>query len=173
MRRTLQRRWVMSVQSHHADAPRVVRIALVTISDTRTEETDAAGQAAKALVAAAGHTLASYRIVRDEPTEVAAYVRSLDADLIVTCGGTGITARDSTFEALASSMGKQLPGFGELFRALSYAEIGAAAMLSRAVAGTIGGALVFCCPGSTGAITLALGKLILPEAGHLVREARR
>jgi len=165
----------MSVQSHREDAPRSVRIALVTISDSRTPDTDTAGQAGKALIAAAGHALGDYRIVRDEPEEVRALVQSLvrDHDVVVTCGGTGITARDSTFEALSALMSKQLPGFGELFRALSYAEIGAAAMLSRAVGGLVGNTVVFCCPGSTAAVSLALGKLVLPEAGHLVREARR
>lgn len=167
----------MSVHSHRADSPRVVRIALVTLSDTRTEATDGAGKAARALVAEAGHTLVDYRILPDDPGVVAAHVRALAAedrvDIVVTAGGTGITARDTTYEALVGLFDKQLPGFGELFRSLSYAELGPAAMLSRALAGTIGKTLLFCCPGSEGAVRLALGKLVLPEAGHLVREARR
>lgn len=167
----------MGVHSHRSDSPRVVRIAFVTVSDTRTETTDGAGRAACALVAAAGHTLVDYRIVRDDAEAIAAHVRALArddrADLIVTAGGTGITARDTTYEALVGLVDKQLPGFGELFRSLSYAELGPAAMLSRALAGTIGKTLLFCCPGSESAVCLALEKLVLPEAGHLVREARR
>jgi molybdenum cofactor biosynthesis protein B len=165
----------MSVHSHRADAPRAVRFALVTISDTRTEADDKAGAAAKMLVSAGGHTIIDQRILPDEPDAVAAHVRSIasDVDIVVTMGGTGITARDRTFEALSALFTRTLPGFGEIFRALSYADIGAAAMLSRATAGTIGRAIVFACPGSTGAVTLALEKLILPEAGHVVREATR
>jgi molybdenum cofactor biosynthesis protein B len=152
-----------------------VRVALLTISDSRTEETDTAGRAARALVAEAGHALVDYAIVRDEPELVQAYVRALEgrADLLVTAGGTGITARDRTFEAITGLVDRELPGFGELFRSLSFAEIGAAAMLSRAVAGTVGKMVLFCCPGSEGAVRLALTRLILPEAGHLVREVQR
>ena len=167
----------MSVHSHRADSPRVVRIAIVTLSDTRTEATDAAGKAARALVVEAGHTLVDYRVLPDEAEKIRAHVRSLAeddrADIVVTTGGTGITARDTTYEALVGLFDKQLPGFGELFRSLSYAELGPASMLSRALAGTVGKSLLFCCPGSEGAVSLALTKLILPEAGHLVREARR
>jgi molybdenum cofactor biosynthesis protein B len=167
----------MSVGEHKQDAPRAVRVFLVTVSDTRTEETDTAGQAAKALVAAAGHVLAGYQIVNDEPAEVAALVRRIAAeglaDAVVTSGGTGVSTRDSTYEAIAGLLDKRLDGFGELFRMLSYQEIGAAAMLSRAVGGLHGKVAVFATPGSKAAVRLALEKLILPELSHIAREARR
>jgi len=147
----------------------------VTISDTRTEATDTSGAAIVELLTAAGHEVARRRLVKDDPAAVRDAVRSgtTAADVIITTGGTGITARDSTYEAIAALLDKRLDGFGELFRMLSYAEIGAAAMLSRAVAGSIGSTAVFSLPGSELAVRLAMTKLILPEIGHVVRELKR
>ena len=161
----------MAVADHKKHAPAKVRVFVVTVSDTRTEANDTSGEAARALI------VAGYKLVKDEPAEVAALIRSVaetrSADVVVTSGGTGITARDSTYEAVTSLLDKRLDGFGELFRMLSYQEIGAAAMTSRAVAGLHRGVAVFATPGSTAAVKLALEKLIIPELGHLVFEAHR
>jgi molybdenum cofactor biosynthesis protein B len=159
-----------------AEAPRSIRCGIVTISDTRTPETDASGAAIREALEGGGHTVAGYAVVKDEPSEIVALVRERAASgcqAILTNGGTGIARRDSTFEAIDGLLEKRLPGFGELFRMLSYADIGPAAMLSRATAGTFGGALIFCLPGSTGAVRLALEKLILPELPHLIWETLR
>jgi molybdopterin adenylyltransferase len=167
----------MAVSDHKPRAPVQVRVFVVTVSDSRTEETDTSGRAARALIEAAGHVVAGYRLVKDEPAEVAALIRQIaaegSADVVVTSGGTGITARDSTYEAVTSLLDKRLDGFGELFRMLSYQQIGAAAMMSRAVAGLHRGVAVFATPGSTAAVELALARLIIPELGHLVFEAHR
>jgi molybdenum cofactor biosynthesis protein B len=162
---------------HKAHAPRTVRCFVLTVSDSRDAATDTSGQLMRELLTAAGHEITGSRIVRDEPAEVAALVREVAADgrtqAIVTSGGTGLSRRDSTYEALAGLLDKRLDGFGELFRMLSYAEIGPAAMLSRAVGGVHAGCLVFAMPGSTAAVRLGLEKLILPELGHLAREVAR
>jgi molybdenum cofactor biosynthesis protein B len=153
-----------------------VRCAVLTISDTRTPETDTSGAAIRTALIQAGHDVVRYNIVRDEPEQIDALVRTCAAEgckLIITNGGTGIARRDSTFEAIDSLLEKRLPGFGELFRMLSYQEIGAAAMLSRATAGVYGGALIFCLPGSTNAVRLALEQLIVPQLAHLVWETVR
>lgn len=167
----------MAVADHKQHAPGQVRVFVVTISDSRTEANDTSGRAARELVEAAGHVVAGYRVLKDDPAEVAALIRRIAeeraADVVVTSGGTGITARDSTFEAVTSLLDKRLDGFGELFRMLSYDEIGSAAMMSRAVAGLHRGVAVFATPGSTAAVKLALEKLIIPELGHLVFEAHR
>jgi molybdenum cofactor biosynthesis protein B len=167
----------MTVHAHRASAPTMARVAVLTISDTRDEATDTSGRAARALCTEAGHTVPHYAIVRDEPTTVREWVlaraRSGEVDAIVTSGGTGIASRDRTFEALSETFERSLPGFGELFRQLSYVEIGAAAMMSRATAGVVSGVMVFACPGAEAAVRLALTKLILPELGHVVRELRR
>jgi molybdenum cofactor biosynthesis protein B len=165
----------VSAPAHRKDAPASVRCFVLTISDTRTEANDASGGAIVELLTGAGHQVAGRRIVRDDPATVREAVQSAveAVDVIITTGGTGITARDSTYEALAALLDKRLDGFGELFRMLSYAEIGAAAMLSRATAGSIGSTAVFSLPGSEHAVRLAMTKLILPEAGHVVRELGR
>ena len=165
----------VSVEAHRQHAPASVRCFVLTISDTRTAETDSSGDAIASELTAAGHEVIGRRIVRDDPGAVSEIVKSesLNADLIVTTGGTGITARDSTYEAIAALLDKRLDGFGELFRMLSYEQIGAAAMLSRACAGSIGTTAVFALPGSTHAVKLAMDKLILPEIGHVVRELHR
>ena len=169
----------MSVSAHRNDAPASVRCVVVTVSDTRTEHNDTSGDAIVALLKSAGHDVGAKQIVRDDPEAVSRLVRSVvgsnpgGADVIITTGGTGITARDSTYEAITALLDKRLDGFGELFRMLSFAEVGAAAMLSRATAGSIGTTAVFALPGSEHAVRLAMTRLILPEIGHVVRELRR
>jgi molybdenum cofactor biosynthesis protein B len=150
---------------------------VLTISDSKTPETDTSGALIGDLLSGAGHEVVGQAIVRDEPAQVTAVIRARSADpavqAFVLTGGTGITSRDSTFEAVEALLDKRLPGFGELFRMLSYQEIGPAAMLSRAQAGVVGRRLLFSLPGSPGACRLALEKLILPELGHLLREVSR
>jgi molybdopterin adenylyltransferase len=160
---------------HRTDAPASVRVFVLTISDTRTESTDSSGDAIVAAVTSNGHTVTARKILRDDPGPVAEAVRgaTVSSDVIIATGGTGITARDSTYEAISRLFEKRLDGFGELFRMLSYDQVGAAAMLSRACAGTIRKTVVFSLPGSEKAVKLALDKLILPELGHIVRELRR
>jgi molybdenum cofactor biosynthesis protein B len=170
----------MTHQEHerraHDEAPARIACCVLTISDTRTPETDTSGAAIRAALTSAGHDVVRYTVVRDEPAQIAALVREAAADgckLIITNGGTGIARRDSTFEAVDALLEKRLPGFGELFRLLSFQEIGPAAMLSRATAGVHGGALVFCLPGSTNAVSLAMERLIVPQLAHLVWETVR
>jgi molybdopterin adenylyltransferase len=167
----------MSSTVHRAAAPAVVRCFVITVSDTRTDETDTGGRAIVHLLSAAGHIVEGRRIVRDEPGEVAALVLEQAAqtlvDVVITTGGTGITRRDSTFEAVDALLEKRLTGFGELFRMLSFQEIGPAAMLSRACAGTCRGKIVVALPGSENAVRLAMTRLLIPELGHLVAETRR
>jgi molybdenum cofactor biosynthesis protein B len=164
-------------QDHKAHAPRTVGCWVLTISDTKTPETDTSGALIRERLAAAGHRVIGSSIVRDEPTEVQRVVREASADaavqVIIMTGGTGITSRDSTFEAVEAMLDKRLPGFGELFRMLSFEEIGAAAMLSRAQMGIHARRIVVSLPGSPNACRLALDKLLLPELGHLVREVSR
>lgn len=166
-----------SVAEHKAHAPRGVRCFVLTVSDSKTPETDASGRLIQELLRAGGHEVAGYRIVRDEPSEVQAVIHACCQDpgvqALIMTGGTGITARDSTFEAVGALLEKPLPGFGELFRFLSYQEVGSAAMLSRAQAGVRARRLLFSLPGSPAACRLALEKLIVPELGHLVREVNR
>jgi molybdenum cofactor biosynthesis protein B len=154
-----------------------VRCYLVTVSDTRTEETDTAGRAIGDLLRAAGHQVTGRTIVRDDPDLVRGTIeRQLanpDLQVIILTGGTGITSRDSTYEAVNGLLDKRLDGFGELFRMLSYEQIGSAAMLSRACAGLVAGRIVVALPGSEAAVRLAMERLLIPELGHLVREANR
>src|SRR4051812_4081558 len=165
----------MSVEDHRKTAPTSVRCVVITISDTRTPDTDSSGAAIAEALSGAGHTVVSRHIVRDDPRQVRDLLRSAASDVpvVITTGGTGIASRDSTYEAMVSLLDKRLDGFGELFRMLSYEQIGSAAMLSRACAGTIGTAAVFALPGAQRAVELAMEKLILPEIGHVVRELRR
>lgn len=162
---------------HRRHAPRVAGCAVVTVSDTRTLETDVGGQTAVDLLTVADHPVLVREIVPDEPGRIQdlldEILRRDDVEAVLLSGGTGLGSRDQTFETVDGMLEKRLPGFGELFRALSYEEIGPAAMLSRATAGLIGRTLVFLMPGSPAAVQLALEKLILPELGHLVREASR
>ena len=153
-----------------------IAFAIVTVSDTRTPETDRSGQTIREMAEAAGHQVISARIVRDEPEEVAAALDDFSgsgAQVIVFNGGTGVSKRDRTYDVLSRAMEKVLPGFGEIFRMLSYEEVGAAAMLSRATAGTYRGCAVISVPGSTDAVKLAMEKLILPEIQHLAWEITR
>ena len=167
----------MSVSEHKAHAPVSIACFVLTVSDTRTEATDTGGQAICDLLESAGHVVSGRAIVRDDPDLVARAVTQHLSDartqVIVTTGGTGITARDSTYEAISTLLDKRLDGFGELFRMLSYEQIGSAAMLSRACAGSIGTTAIFALPGSEQAVRLAMDKLILPEIGHVVRELHR
>jgi molybdenum cofactor biosynthesis protein B len=150
---------------------------VLTVSDTRSLETDSGGALAVELLEGAGQPVVRRELVRDEPSEIAAALRRALADeavaAVVLTGGTGISPRDVTPEAVTPLLERTLPGFGELFRQLSYAEIGPAAMLSRALAGLAAGRPVFVLPGSRGALRLALERLILPELGHLAGEARK
>lgn len=169
----------MSVHEHrsHAPAAEALRVAVVTVSDTRSPATDEGGALARSLCESAGMTIADQGIVPDDIPRIAERVRSLAAsglaDAILVTGGTGLADRDVTVEALAPLFDKTIPGYGELFRSLSFAEIGAAAMLSRAVAGVIGHVAVFTLPGSPAGVRLALERLILPELGHVVGQLRR
>ena len=165
----------MSSELHKRDAPSSIRYYVLTISDSRTQANDTSGDAIVELVGARGHVLAGRQIVKDDPDAVRAVIRAQQpyADVIITTGGTGITTRDSTYEALSGMLDKRIDGFGELFRMLSYEEIGSAAMMSRACAGTIGRTALFSLPGSEAAVRLGVSKLILPELGHVVRELRR
>lgn len=166
-----------STAQHRCESPKCVRCAVVTVSDTRTLETDRGGQLIVELLAAAGHLVVSREIVRDEPLSIGPLVRKLAnatmTDAILITGGTGIAARDQTFETVSALLTKTLPGYGELFRMLSYADIGPAAMLSRAIGGVLDGVIVLTMPGSVAAVRLAMEKLIAPEVGHLVYEARK
>jgi molybdenum cofactor biosynthesis protein B len=160
------------VAEHRAHAPPAVRCVVCTISDSKTPETDASGRLLREGLVAAGHEIVAYRLVRDEPAEIQGVLDAACADprvqAVLFTGGTGIAARDQSFEAIEARLEKRLPGFGELFRMLSYQEIGPAAMLSRAQAGVCGGRAVFSLPGSPAACRLALERLIVPELPHLV-----
>lgn len=162
---------------HGAGDSASVGVAILTVSDTRTPETDQSGALVADLCRAAGHTVAERSIVPDDPDRVAAAVEGLlsrdDVEAVLVNGGTGISGRDRTHEAIASLLEKRLDGFGELFRHLSFQQIGPAAMLSRAVAGVAARRPIFSIPGSTAAVRLAMERLILPTLGHLVAEARR
>ena len=164
----------MSQTEHKAEAPRSVRCYVLTVSDTRTVQNDTSGLAIRDLLVTGGHHVAGYGIVRDEPAQVARAVRDqLDEEevqVIITTGGTGITSRDGTFEAIDDLLDKRLEGFGELFRMLSFHDIGPAAMMSRAIAGTIDRKAIFVLPGSENAVRLAMTKLIVPELGHIVQQ---
>ncbi len=164
-----------AVEQHRAHGPRHVACGVITVSDSRTEATDESGALLKRILADAGHTLAFYAIVKDEAGPISdAVERAAGAcDAILTNGGTGLSPRDVTIETLEPRLEKVLPGFGELFRSLSYREIGSAAMLSRALAGVYRGKLVFCLPGSPAAVELAAKALILPELGHALGVMRR
>src|SRR5688500_1822409 len=162
------------VDAHRADAPDSVRCAVLTVSDTRTPDSDAYGSLIRETLNCSGHSGVDYRIVPEEPDQIRKiltdWIRRDDVQAVLTNGGTGIAARDTTYDAISGMLEKRIDGFGELFRMLSWQEVGAAAMLSRAVAGVAGGTLIVAMPGSTNAVRLALTKLIVPELGHLVYE---
>ena len=168
----------MSHREHEALARNTpVTCAIVTVSDTRTEETDTSGKLLRERIEAAGHGVGAYRIVPDEAEIIRSALTELaeEVEVVITTGGTGISRRDTTVEVAATLITKPLPGFGELFRMLSFEEIGPAAMLSRAMAGVYGSSptLLFCCPGSTNAVRLAADRLIIPQLQHLVWEILR
>jgi len=167
----------MSVNEHKAHAPRSVRCFVMTVSDTRTEHTDSSGRAIVQLLEASGHAVAGRTIVKDDAELVRGTIeRQLanpEVEAIITTGGTGITSRDSTYEAVSGLLQKKLDGFGELFRFLSYQQIGSAAMMSRAVAGLAAGHIIVALPGSEAAVRLAMERLVIPELGHMVQQAAR
>lgn len=167
----------MGHQDHRASAPSRVACLVVTVSDTRTLETDESGAVVRRLLEGEGHSVPGYHIVKDDPAAVRDLIEKSgarsDVDAVILNGGTGISPRDRTYEAVADLLEKTLDGFGELFRYLSFKEIGSSAMLSRATAGIFRGKVIFSIPGSTPAVRLAMERLILPELGHLVREIRR
>lgn len=162
---------------HRRHAPTRLGFAVLTVSDSRKAGDDRSGDTLVALASAAGHEVVARALVRDEGPAILEEARRLLAtpgvDVLVSTGGTGIAPRDVTFETLRPLLQKELPGFGELFRRLSFDEIGSAAMASRATAGSAGRALVFVLPGSPGACQLAMERLVLPEAAHLVGQLRR
>jgi len=167
----------MSVEEHKSKAPKSVNLAIITVSDTRTEVDDLSGRAIVDTMAKAGHRIVRRIIVKDEVEEIQKALRELIEDsgvqAVVMNGGTGIARRDVTLEAITPFQEKSIPGFGELFRALSYAEVGSAALMSRSSAFVTEGKIVFCLPGSEMAVRLAVEKLIAPELGHMVWEAQR
>ncbi len=162
----------MSVEEHRQFEAKGVSCAVLTISDSRTAETDTSGDEIRRRLEEAGHNVASSRIIADDPDRISAAFRALANDVaidaVVTTGGTGISPRDNTYDVLEQLLTKRLEGFGELFRWLSYQQIGSAAMLSRAIGGLIGTTVVFALPGSTEGCALAMEKLVIPELGHLV-----
>jgi molybdopterin adenylyltransferase len=166
-----------SVEQHRATSPEQIRCAVITVSDTRTMDNDTGGAAVIEHLEKAGHVVARREIIRDEPAVMRPLLEELagrdDVDAILLTGGTGIASRDQTYETVSALLTKPLPGYGELFRMLSYAEIGPAAMLSRALGGLIDRMVVLTMPGSPAGVRLAMEKLIVPELKHLVREARR
>jgi molybdenum cofactor biosynthesis protein B len=167
----------MSHVEHKAHAPASVACYVLSVSDSRTLETDTGGRAVRELLEGAGHQVTGHAIVKDEPAQVTAQVRAQLADactqVIITTGGTGISSRDGTFEAVSGLLEKRLDGFGELFRMLSFEEIGSAAMMSRATAGTASRKAIFVLPGSPDAVRLAMTQLILPELGHVVQQLNK
>lgn len=168
----------MSKEEHKESAPHSVTCKVITVSDTRTEETDKSGQLMISLLKESGYLIADYVIVKDNREEIEKEVlrggANASIDVILTNGGTGIAKRDVTIETVQALFEKEINGFGELFRMLSYTEdIGSSAILSRAIAGVVGNKAVFSTPGSTGAVRLAMNKLILPELGHIVSELKK
>jgi molybdopterin adenylyltransferase len=166
-----------SVEKHREASPEKIRVAVLTVSDTRTPETDTGGNVIVELMRGAGHEISHREIVKDDAPRIEVVLQELLADAgvdaVITTGGTGISARDTTYEVVSRRIDKKLDGFGELFRVLSYEEIGAAAMLSRAVAGASGSKFLACLPGSSNAVRLAVEKLLVPEISHLVFELRK
>jgi molybdopterin adenylyltransferase len=168
----------MSITEHKQEADKAVNCKVITVSDTRNKDTDKSGKLMMEMLEQAGHAIVDYVIVKDEAAPIQEAIlngcESDDIDVILTNGGTGIAKRDVTIETVQELLDKEIVGFGELFRMLSYQEdIGSAAILSRAIAGVVKNKAVFSTPGSTGAVKLAMNKLILPEIGHVVREIKK
>jgi molybdenum cofactor biosynthesis protein B len=166
-----------SVRQHREAAPDHVRVAVLTISDTRTREDDTGGDTVQELLESAGHEVVKREIVQDDAprirTALVDVLASSEVDAVVTSGGTGISGRDTTYEVVDRMIEKKLDGFGEIFRMLSYEEIGSAAIMSRAVAGAVGAKFVASLPGSRNAVRLAMEKLLIPEIAHVVFELRK
>jgi molybdopterin adenylyltransferase len=168
----------MSITEHKQGAAKAVNCKIITVSDTRNKDTDKSGKLMMEMLEQAGHAIVDYVIVKDEAATIEEAILNgcerEDIDVILTNGGTGIAKRDVTIETVQELLDKEIVGFGELFRMLSYQEdIGSAAILSRAIAGVVKNKAVFSTPGSTGAVKLAMDKLILPEIGHVVREIKK
>jgi molybdenum cofactor biosynthesis protein B len=168
----------MSYDQHQQSASTLrARCAIITLSDTRTQADDKSGARIKELLLGAGHEIAAYNLIPDDPSSLDALLRDFEArvdiDLIITNGGTGISKRDSTIPIIQQHLTTPLPGFGELFRMLSFEQIGSGAMLSRAIGGLAGEKLLFALPGSTPAVELAMTRLLLPELKHLLGEMRK
>ena len=165
------------MERHREASPERVRVAVLTVSDTRTPETDTGGNIIVDLMHEAGHEVVHREIVRDDAPRIKGLLEGLvteeGVDAVITTGGTGISARDTTYEVVSRVIDKKLDGFGEIFRMLSYEEVGAAAILSRAIAGAVGSKFVACLPGSTNAVRLAMEKLLVPEISHVVFELRK
>ena len=159
---------------HKSHAPKSIGCMVITCSDTRTPDTDTSGHRIMHMLKDAGHSVVAYHLVKDEPAKIKTKIKSAVADkkvqAIIVNGGTGISRRDSTFEAVDAMLEKRLVGFGEIFRYLTYQDIGSPAIMSRATAGIIKGRVLFSTPGSESAVRLAMEKLILPELGHLIKE---
>ncbi len=166
----------MGAHEHHARPRRAVVCAVVTVSDTRTPDTDANGRSIRSMLEGAGHRVAGQAILPDESGRIRAHLEELLAlpsiEAVIVNGGTGLAPRDTTYEAIVGLLDKRLDGFGELFRMLSYQQVGSAAMLSRAAAGVAHGKIVVSLPGAPAAVELAMEKLVLPELGHMVALAR-
>jgi molybdopterin adenylyltransferase len=167
----------VSTGEHKREAPKCVRCKVITVSDTRTKETDRSGQLMISLLHENGHEVVDYEIVKDEQSLIRSAILSGcdsdEIDVVLTNGGTGIAKRDVTIETVQQIAEKEIVGFGELFRMLSYSEIGSAAILSRAIGAVAFNTAIFSLPGSTGAVKLGMTKLILPELGHVVREIKK
>lgn len=167
----------MSHVEHKAHAPRSVGCFVITVSDTRTLENDVSGRIIAELLSGAGHRVVGRTIVKDDPDilrgTIERQLASPDVQAIITTGGTGISSRDSTYEVVSAAINKRLDGFGELFRMLSFEQIGPAAIMSRACAGLAAGRIVVALPGSEAAVRLAMERLLLPELPHLVQQAQR
>lgn len=165
----------MGRKEHHEKALGPVACFVITVSDTRTAETDEGGRMIREMLAGQGHVVSGFMIIQDNPESIKqALISEIppETGAVILTGGTGIARRDATIDTVKPLLDVELPGFGELFRALSYVDIGPAAMLSRALAGVLNHRAVFCLPGSTGAVRLALEKLILPELAHIVWEIK-
>ena len=167
----------MSHLEHKELSPKAVTCAVLIISDSRTEKTDESGKYLLEKLEGNGHRVSDYSLLKNDPevikTKLKGYLKQEELQVIISSGGTGVSMRDVTVETVTPMLDKMLDGFGELFRTLSYAEIGTASIMSRAIAGVIGGKIIICVPGSLAAVKLALEKIILPEIGHMVREATR
>ena len=167
----------MGYHEHKHQAPRSVTCAVLTISDSRTEQDDESGGLIKQRLSQKGHPVVFYSILKNDAEAIRNQIGELlkrdELQVIIASGGTGVSHRDITVDTISPMLEKKLDGFGELFRYLTYQEIGTGSIMSRAIAGVIQGKVIICIPGSLGAVTLAMDKIILPEIGHLVREATR